>query len=181
MSIILEYFDLYLGLSAEGKDLGAMQMSLRALIVFAFAIAAVRFGDGRFMGRHTALDVMLGIIFGSVVSRAITGTAPFFPTLIACVVLVALHWAMAAVSFRSSKFGWLVKGRPTHQLVNDGKIEWDHMRRTHISEHDLQEAIRQHGHSGDIGKVDAAYLERNGSISVIPKERRKKASNRPPQ
>jgi len=180
MSMLLEYFDLYLGLSAEGKDLGVMQMSLRALIVFAFAIAVVRLGDERFMGRHTALDVMLGIVFGSVVSRAINGSAPFIPTLVACVVLVALHWAMAAVSFRSSKFGFLVKG-PTHQLVNDGKIDWDQMRRTHISENDLREAIRQHGHSDDIGKVNTAFLERNGSISVIPKEERKKASNRPPQ
>jgi len=180
MTTFFAYLDSLLGLSSEGKDLGAMQMSLRALIVFAFAIAVVRLGDERFMGRHTALDVMLGIVFGSVVSRAINGSAPFFPTLVACVVLVALHWAMAAVSFRSSKFGWLVKG-PTHQLVNDGKIDWNEMRRTHISENDLDEAIRQHGHHSEIGAVDAAYLERNGSISVIPKERRKKASNRPPQ
>ena len=77
---IWSYIDWALGLGLEAKDIGIGQMSLRAFVVFLVAIAIVRFGDERFMGKSTALDVMLGIVFGSVVSRAITGTAPFFPT-----------------------------------------------------------------------------------------------------
>jgi uncharacterized membrane protein YcaP (DUF421 family) len=179
---IWSYIDWVLGLGLEARDLGVGRMSLRAFVVFIVAIAIVRSGDERFMGKSTALDVMLGIVFGSVVSRAITGTAPFFPTLAASMVLVAMHWTISAIAFRSRGFGWLVKG-PTHHLVNDGEIDWNEMRKTHISENDLREALRQHGHPDDLSGIESAFLERNGSISIIFREREKagrQGSNRPP-
>src|SRR5437016_4437702 len=155
---IWSYIDWGLGLGLEARELGVGQMSLRAFIVFTAAIAIVRLGDERFMGKSTALDVMLGIVFGSVVSRAITGNAPFFPTLAASVVLVAMHWTISAIAFRSHRFGRIVKGL-THELVKDGEIDWPEMRRTHISENDLKEALRQHGHPDDLAGIESAYLE----------------------
>ena len=40
-----------LGLGLEAKDLNVGHMSLRALVVFAAAVAMLRVGDKRFMGR----------------------------------------------------------------------------------------------------------------------------------
>jgi uncharacterized membrane protein YcaP (DUF421 family) len=110
-----------LGLGLETKDINVWQMSLRAVIVFILAIGMLRIGDKRFMGRSTAFDVMLGIIFGSVVSRAITGNAPFLPTLVASMVLILLHWILAAIAFRSQRFGSMVKGHE-QLLVRDGQM-----------------------------------------------------------
>jgi uncharacterized membrane protein YcaP (DUF421 family) len=169
--------DLLLGPDVSGQDLTILQTSVRAVVVFLVAIVLVRIGDERFMGRHTALDVLLGIVFGSVVSRGINGNAPFFATLAASIVLVGVHWTFSAIAFRSRRFGVLVKGR-VYRLVKDGEIDWNAMRVCHISENDLKEAIRQHGHPDDIAKVNAAFLERNGSISIIYSEA--KASNKPP-
>ena len=183
MNNLSGFLDAALGLGLEAKDLGVSQMSLRALIVFVIAVSIVRMGDGRFMGRSSAMDVMLAIVFGSVVSRGITGTAPFFPTLAASVTLVAVHWLISAIAFRSSKFGWLFKGR-NYFLADRGTINWNEMRKSHISENDLKEAIRQHGHPDDVSKVESAYLERDGSISIVLKEKareERKGSNRPPQ
>lgn len=180
---IYTVIDQLLGLHLAAKDISIWQMSLRGFVVFLLAIAIIRLGDERFMGRHTALDVMLGIVFGSVVSRAITGTAPFFPTLAASVVLVAMHWTFSAIAFRSRGFGRIIKGK-THKLVNDGEIDWNEMRISHISENDLKEALRQHGHRDNLENIESAYLERNGSISIIPSDRvleKRAASNRPPQ
>jgi hypothetical protein len=39
----------------------------------------VRFDKRAFMGKATALDVILGIMVGPIVSRAITGNAPLVP------------------------------------------------------------------------------------------------------
>lgn len=155
-----------LGLGLEGKDLNAGHMSLRALVVFAAAIVMLRVGDKRFMGRSTAFDVMLGIVFGSVVSRAITGNAPFFPALAAGLVLVLMHWSLAALAFRSRGFATLVKGHD-RLLVRDGKLQLGAMRKSHITEHDLEEALRNNGEPPDISRVKAAHLERNGDISII--------------
>ncbi|HEX8633045.1 MAG TPA: YetF domain-containing protein [Pyrinomonadaceae bacterium] len=158
-----------LGLGLETKDINVWQMSLRAIVVFILAIAMLRIGDKRFMGRSTAFDVMLGIIFGSVVSRAITGNAPFLPTLVASLVLVLLHWLLAAIAFRSRGFGTLVKGQD-QLLVRDGQPQEDALRQTHLTKHDLQEALRNNGKTPDLNQIAAAHLERNGDISIIGKK-----------
>lgn len=158
-----------LGLGLESKDINAAQMSLRAAIVFVISIAMLRLGNQRFLGRSTALDVMLGLIYGALMSRAITGNAPLFPTLAAGLVLVVLHWVLAAIAFRSHRFGNFVKGHE-RTLVRDGEIDWDELRKTHVSEHDLNEALRNHGKTPDVSRVKSAHLERNGDISIVFRE-----------
>ena len=158
--------DHLLGLQLDSKDIAAWQMSLRALIVFVLATAIVRIGNRRFMGKSTALDVMLGIVFGAVVSRAITGNAPFFPALAAGATLVVTHMALSAIAFRSHRFGILFKGGGV-LLVENGKICWDMMKRSHITQHDLDEAMRGHGMQPDVQRIKYAHLERNGDISII--------------
>ena len=169
MEQLMQALDSALGLRLEGKDLNAWHMSLRAVVVFAAAIVMLRVGDKRFMGKSTALDVMLGIVFGSTVSRAITGNAPFFPALAAGLVLVLLHWALAALALRSQGFGRVVKGHE-RLLVRDGEIQWGAMKKAHITEHDLKEALRNNGKSPEVSQVQAAHLERNGDISVLTKD-----------
>lgn len=158
-----------LGLELEGKDLTTVQMVLRAAIVFVVSIAMLKIGDKRFMGKSTAFDVFLGIVFGSTVSRAITGNAPFFPALAGGLTLVLFHWLFAAVAFRSHGFGKLVKGSD-RVLVRDGEIQWDEMKRAHITENDLKEALRSAGQQPDVKRVKAAHLERDGDISIITED-----------
>jgi uncharacterized membrane protein YcaP (DUF421 family) len=169
MEEIRQIINSVLGLGIDTKDINVWQMSLRAVIVFILAIAMLRIGDKRFMGRSTAFDVMLGIIFGSVVSRAITGNAPFLPTLAASLVLILLHWILAAIAFRSRGFGTMVKGQD-QLLVRDGQMLEDTLRKTHITEHDLKEALRNNGQEPDVNRIEAAHLERNGDISIISKK-----------
>ncbi len=155
-------------LGLDARELAAWQMALRALIVYIAALAMVRLSDKRFIGKNTAFDVILGIVFGSVVSRAITGNAPFFETLGVGLVLVSLHWLFAACAFHSDFFGTLIKGHE-RTLIEDGKIRWDHMRKSHISENDLLSALRRNAHIADPGDVQNARFERSGEISVIPR------------
>ncbi len=159
-----------LGLDREAADLGAGQMALRAVIVYAFALVVVRLGSKRFLGKATAFDVVLGIIVGSVISRAITASSAFFPTLVAGAVLVGMHWVFAAVAFRTSWFGPLVKGEP-RRLIEDGEVQREAMRAASLTENDLNEALRHAGHPPDPSRIRLAHLERDGSISVVPRER----------
>jgi uncharacterized membrane protein YcaP (DUF421 family) len=141
-------------------------MALRAVVIFVVGLVMVRLGDKRFLGRSTVFDALLAVILGSVLGRGINGWAPFFPTLVAGSVLVGLHWIFAAIAFRSDRFGTLVKGN-SRTLIRDGEIQWDAMRKGHISEKDLVEALRTNGKLVDPHKVQLAYLERSGDISVI--------------
>ncbi len=154
-------------LGLDRDELAFWQMALRALIVYPVGIAFVRAGEKRFIGKFTTFDVIFGIMIGSILSRAITGNSPFFGTLLSALVLVLLHYLFATLSYYSSWFGKLVKGRH-RTLVVDGEIQWDAMRRSHISEKDLMSALYQNG-VDQLSQVKVARLERSGQISVITK------------
>ena len=158
-----------LGLGLDSNSLSLYQMGVRALVVDLIAIFIVRLADKRFFGKHTALDVILGFMLGSILSRAITGNSPFFPTLCAALVLVGVHWAFAAFAYHWSRFGTLVKGSE-RQLVRDGQVQWDQMRAGQISRQDLLGAVRAGAGSDDLDQVESAYLERSGDISIIKRK-----------
>jgi uncharacterized membrane protein YcaP (DUF421 family) len=163
--------ELWLGVDwALGLDedrLTAWQMGLRALVIYIIGLAMVRIGGGwRLFGQHAAFDVVLGIIFGSILSRAVNGSAPFFETLGSGIVLIVIHSIFAAIAFRSHTFGNLVKGR-TQIVVKDGEFQRDTMARNWISERDIQAAIRTKYKIDDIEQIAVARLERSGDISGI--------------
>ncbi|MFN3661229.1 DUF421 domain-containing protein [Yoonia sp.] len=158
------FFVWLLGLDED--TLSVRHMVARAVVVFAFALMIVRFGNKRFIGANTAFDVILGVMLGSVISRAITGQSPFVPTLCAALVLVALHGIFANVAVRFDPFGTLVKGS-ARRLIQDGKVDWDAMRRSNLSRDDLLEALRLRAGLQDLEKIKEARLERNGEISFI--------------
>lgn len=158
-----------LALGREASEIGVGQMMLRAVIIYSVTLAVVRLGSKRFLGKATAFDVILGIMIGSVMSRAINGSAGLLPTLAAGAVLIALHGVFARLSYRTDWFGNYVKGRPV-LLVEDGRVQPDGMQESSVSENDLAEALRLQGLKNDTTRVQTAYLERDGTISVIPRK-----------
>lgn len=83
--------DQAIGLNAP--QITAWQMGARAVIIYILGLTMVRLvGDRRFIGKHAAFDVLLSIILGATLSRAINGSAPFFPTLFTALVLTGTHW-----------------------------------------------------------------------------------------
>jgi uncharacterized membrane protein YcaP (DUF421 family) len=158
-----------------GRDGGLTftQMGLRAIVVFVVALAILRLGGRRFLGRYSAFDWVLGIILGSVLSRAISGTAPFLPTLGVSALLVMLHWSIGAVAMRWHGLGDVIHGTPV-TLVEGGELREPEMRRSHLTREDLLEELRAQIHSEDLEDVERAVLERNGRISVIEKKGRQR-------
>jgi uncharacterized membrane protein YcaP (DUF421 family) len=156
-----------LGLELDVNDVNALQMALRTIIIYAFTLAIVRLGSKRFLSKASAFDFIVGIMLGSVMSRAINGSAPFFPTLVGGVVLIGMHWLLAMLAYYIDWFGPFVKGHPV-LLIKDGQIQEQGMRRGGLSTHDLTQAIRLDTNQTDPSKIKLAYLERDGSISVIP-------------
>lgn len=162
-----DVMNLLLGLDADSLTIA--QCVARAVVVYVAAIVYVRIGDKRFLGKHTALDVVLGFMLGSILSRGITGNADFGQTLAAALTLVLLHSLIAVASFHSDRFGTLVKGS-SRELVRDGELDWDAMRGGQITRQDLEAGLRSSGNLDDVGKVRSAHLERDGSISVVKQD-----------
>jgi uncharacterized membrane protein YcaP (DUF421 family) len=166
--IVVSFYSL-LGLGVEPKELTFLQVSLRGLFVFIVTLMIVRVGHKRSLAQKTAFDAVLLVILASVLSRAINGSASFFPTLGGSLVIVAFHRLLGFAAYRWHGLGVLMKGAPDI-LVRDGHRDHAAMRRNHISDHDLEEDMRLEAKTEDIGRIRVARVERSGDISFIKKE-----------
>lgn len=158
-----------LGIGMDPKTFNTLQVSLRAIVIYLGGLAILRIGENRFLGKFTAFDIILGFVLGGILSRAINGSGPLFPTLIATTLLVSLHFILAKTAFHSHRFGEAVKGTP-EVLVRDGEVVWEGMRRKSLSERDLEEALRLKASLENCEQVKEARFERNGDISFIKKK-----------
>src|SRR5213078_1405226 len=161
MNALWNSFETVLGLGVEPKSLTFVQISLRGIIVFLATLAMVRLGHKRSLSRKTPFDAVLLVILASVLSRAINGSAAFFPTLGGSVVLVVLHRLFAFLTFYSHRFGFLVKGRPD-VIVRDGQCDVPMMWRNHVSMHDLDEDMRLSANTDNLSNIRLARVERSG-------------------
>jgi uncharacterized membrane protein YcaP (DUF421 family) len=157
-----------LGLDLPPASLGWAQVGVRCIVVFVFGVILVRLADRRFLGRNASFDVLLGIVLGSVLSRAINGQAPFFKTLAAAALLVLLHRLVGALTCRWPWFSRLIKGDAV-VLIRQGAADPRAMRACDISEDDLEENLRLNGNVNRRADVEEARLERNGQIGVVRK------------
>lgn len=157
-------------LGPDGEPLTAGQMAARAVITVLITVVIVRLGAKRLFGKATAFDFIIAIMIGSVMSRAITGSAPLWPTWVAGAVLIMSHWLLATLAFHFDWIGPLVKGEP-RTLVEDGQPDRDGLRKSGITRKELEQTLRSAGEAPDLTTIDAAYLERDGTISIIPRSK----------
>jgi len=159
-------FDSLLGLDRAAADLSFENMAARAVITFFGGLMMIRLGARRGLSRSAGFDFLLAVILGSVLSRAINGQAPFWPTLGASALIVFLHWSVSWITARVHWISILFKGRAV-LLVGDGKIDQRAMKQSGVSIDDLEENLRLNGNVAQPGQVAEARLERSGQISVV--------------
>ena len=143
------------------------QMSIRAVLVLFVGIGLIRFSGKRAFSRESPLDLIITLVIGSNLSRAITGNAPLIPVIVASTVLIIAYRLLAHAAWDRHWLGYLLKGRPT-VLIEDGQLDREAMRQESISAGDLEEALRDKGLE-DCAQVRIATLERGGQISVVRK------------
>ena len=156
--------DLVSTLFGDDTDLNVLQMTLRAVAVFALTLALIRLAGRRSLGQHRAFDTCTTVLMGAVLSRGVVGASPFWPTIAAGATIVLLHRFVAMASLRWPWFESLVSG-DKRELMKDGRRDDEEMRKGLITMRDLDEAVRKK--SGDESSpLERAVLERDGSITV---------------
>ena len=152
------------------QQLSLSQVAARAIAIYLCGVMLVRIGKSRLLARATGIDILVGFLLGSLLSRAITGLASLSGTIVASAVIIAGHALLTAATCRWHAFGKLVKGNSV-MLIRDGAILWDNLHKSHLSENDLIESLRLNAHTENPEEIARAYKERNGEISAIPKAR----------
>ncbi len=150
----------------DTQNVNFWQMAMRAAFIYITSLIIIRFGNKRFLGKNTAFDFVIGIVIGSVFSRAINGNGPLFVTISAGLTLVLLHWLFAVVSLNHKGFANLVKGK-TSLIINNHQTDETEMKKGRVSEDDIREQLRLGLNQKTLENVKEAYLERDGQISFI--------------
>ena len=151
----------------DNGDASPAQLCFRALILFVFGIICIRIAGRRTFSQASPLDIVVAIIIGSNLSRAMTGKAPFFAGLAATLVIVVLHRLLAMATLKWNTIARWIKCDPV-VLLRDGMPDRAAMDRHGISEADLAEGLRME-QVENLSDARLAVLEGGGKISVVPK------------
>jgi uncharacterized membrane protein YcaP (DUF421 family) len=152
-------------LFGEGTELTPSQMALRAAVIFVLALVFVRLGR-RSLGMGSSFDHVTAMLMGAVLSRAVVGASPFIATVCAACAIALMHKLFAFLSMYSRIFGKIIKGE-AKLIYKQGQIIHKNMKLCLITENDLLEGIREAANVESLEEVEAAYIERDGRISVI--------------
>jgi uncharacterized membrane protein YcaP (DUF421 family) len=141
------------------------QECARAILIFVCGWAMIRVMGRRAFGRWSALDIVVAIVVGSNLSRALTGSAPLWGTLAATVVIFGVHQLVAIACASHPRVSHVVEGRSI-RLGEDGRLNPRALLRHGISEADLNQALREHGLTDPNGTRHIT-LEPSGKITVL--------------
>lgn len=159
--------DISAALFGSKNDVTLLQEFARAVLIFVYGLALMRLSGRRTFGKWAALDIVVSVVVGSSLSRALTGNAPLWPTLAAITVLMILHWAAAKLVARSEGWSHLLEGQSV-LLVNEGRVQENTRLGYSISRADLLEALHDKGLS-TIEEASFIMIEPNGKLTVAAK------------
>ena len=165
-----EFFTALFGLGIEPKDLSALQLTSRGVLILLVALLLMRIGAKRALARKTPLDMILIVIVGSLLSRSINGSGPLFGTIAAATVMVILHRLLEFLAYAWHPLGVAMKGAP-RVIVENGRYVEKTMAQNHVTTRDVEEDLRLEGKTEEIADVRIARLERSGDISFLYKEK----------
>jgi uncharacterized membrane protein YcaP (DUF421 family) len=143
----------------------------RAVLIFCYGLVMLRLSGRRTFAHWSALDIVMSIIVGSSLSRAMTGSAPLPGTLAAVALLSALHLLLAYAVAGSKTLSSIVEGPPI-VLARDGVLDRKARLWHAVSETDISEAMREKQLKGvdDMARVKEMTLEVNGKLSILKKD-----------
>lgn len=146
-----------------------LEIALRTLVVYIFVIVLLRLTGKYELGQLNPIDLVLLLLLANAVQNAMTGPdTSLTGGVVAAATLIILSMLLSLLRERSRLFGSLLQGSPT-LLAHNGKLLVAHLAKEHLSQEDVEEAIREHGIE-EIKDCQDVILEVDGSISVIPKD-----------
>src|SRR5688572_23911337 len=99
-------------LGTDNDTVEPYQMAIRAALVFFLALAYIRSGGLRMVGRQSAYDTLTALMLGAIMGRAVVSHDSFWGAMLAAVVIMVLHKFVAWITFKSSVAGSVLKGKP---------------------------------------------------------------------
>jgi len=151
------------------------ELVLRASVVYMFLLVLLRLTGKRQVGQLAPFDLVLLLVLSNAVQNSMNaGDNSLVGGLISAATLVGLNYGIGYATFRNKRLEALIEGQP-EIIIHNGRVYEDAMKRAQLTHHELNAALRRAGCACP-EDVQAALLENNGSISVVPRQRSEPAS-----
>ncbi len=147
-----------------------MATVLKAAAAYLVVLFAMRLIGRRTASQQAPFDMVVLFLFGGMTTTAILGEDRSFTAAMTGIFTVGLmHVAVSWLKLRSVLFERIVDGTPI-VVFEEGRWSEDQMRKLRMQEADIRTAMRQEGLI-EMDAVRYAIIERDGTISIIPKEK----------
>lgn len=148
-----------------------MDSVLRGLTMYVLLLVIFRIAGKRTLSEVTTFDFVLLLIVAEATQQALLGQ-DYSITNAALLILTLLGTdiALSLIKQRSARAARLLEGVPL-VLVADGRMLRERMDKVRVDESDVMSAARQLQGLERLEQIKYAVLERNGSITIVPKER----------
>lgn len=156
------------------------ELVVRSVVVYLALLAVLRIFGKREVGQFTLFDLVVILLVANAVQPAMTG--PDFSLLgglIIIATLMVMDRAIAVARARIRFVRGLLESQPT-VIARDGQWIKKAMEQEDVTIEDAEMALREHGFSS-IREVEVAVLEADGSISVVPRDKRDGMEGRRPR
>jgi uncharacterized membrane protein YcaP (DUF421 family) len=154
-----------------------MELVIRAVFIYAFILLVLRISGKRQFSEITTFDFVLLLIISEAVSQGLYGSDDYSLTasLVLVTTLVGMDILFSVLKFRLRFLQGVLESKPT-LLVQDGNIIQSHLAQERIDEDDILSAARIGFGIDSLAGVRHAILERDGSISIVPRAPRQAGS-----
>ena len=147
-----------------------MDEVLRALAVYAILMVIFRLAGKRSMAEVTPFDFVLLLVFSEALQSALVDEDNSLTVAIVVIVtLLTTNILLSLVKQRSVGIERLLEGVPI-VIMDEGKPLKDRMDKARIDEGDILAAARLTQGIDSLDQIRTAVLERNGGISIMPKQ-----------
>jgi len=157
-------------------SLPTWELVLRAVVIYAALLVALRVFGKREVGQFTLYDLVFILLVANALQPAMTGPDNSIGGgLVLIAALVAANFAVGRLD-RLAVFHRVFGSAPA-VLIKNGKVQPATLKREGLTEDEVEMAIREHG-VDDLKDVELGVLEPDGTISIVPTESKLRKSRR---
>jgi uncharacterized membrane protein YcaP (DUF421 family) len=142
---------------------------LRAAVVYAFLLVALRVAGRRELAQMTSFDLVLLLLISNAVQNSMNaGDNSLGGGLVSALTLVAINWVVGYATWRWRRVERFVQGKPI-RIVTDGRVHVGALESQLLTLSELWSALRKQG-IARITDCALVTLEPDGTLSAVRRD-----------
>jgi len=148
-----------------------MESIFRGLFIYFFLLLVFRISGRRTLSNATTFDLVLLLIISEVTQQAMVDTDHSITNSVLLILtLVMTSLGLSELKQRFPRLKCILEGSAV-MVVRNGSLVHKRMNELRVDEDEILEAARMAHGLESLDEIKYAFVEPNGEISVVPKER----------